>query len=484
MRMETRIATGILILVWLVTIALTLSAPRNHDEHMYLGAASQLGEHRLYAEFAFPQTPYSVWIYAGILKLAPGNWTLLPARLLQILVSACIILASYRLARRLGAGVVTATLLPVLLYHDEIWRITAPLARNYDFAQLAILGALLLLPLQATDSSGRVRWALAGALAGVAIGFKLSYAPLSLVIVASPLILGHGLRWLPWVLAGAVAGIVPMLLALLGVDPTVVWFNLVDYHLLNARFNELREVAGRLDARQWVRRTDHAVLVAMALATLVTVRRRDWGPNGKLVLAVLLASMLMAFGPKPTQAAYGAPLVLALLLIPLVGLEGRQGWRRRGLQVMVALGGLVMLGHHMGANGRAFSRLLEPHRWTPVMVHQKGLELARCLGQDQGQPMASTQALPVLEAGRTLSPEWVSYPFIWRLDGLMDPVMVQRVRAVSPSTLATTMAEVSPSAILVGKRPWDGPLREWAMTQGRMRIPLGQSVEVWLPRPD
>ena len=100
---ERHASRALLAFAWLMCVATTLTERVDRDEHMYLAAAHLSAEHRLYEDFAFLQTPYSVGVYRAVSAVSPGDWTLLPARIFKILLTAGMIVLLFAVLRRLGA---------------------------------------------------------------------------------------------------------------------------------------------------------------------------------------------------------------------------------------------------------------------------------------------------------------------------------------------------------------------------------------------
>jgi len=491
-----RFVAGALALCWLLCLCAALTSEVNRDEHMYQAAAALLAHERLYADYAFLQPPYAVWIYAGVQELTPGDRVLLGARLFKALVAAGLLVALFRLLRRLASDPVLAALLVALLVHDSVVRGMVGLARNYDLAQLAILGALLLLPLRRTDPQGRLRLVLAGTLAGAAVGCKLTYAPLALAAVGWPLVAPAcfvaGRRALAWTAIGCVAGLLPLGGACLGVDPAVLRFNLLDYHLLNGTWHvragagEGLDLAGRVhDARRLYRDTDHAALAVLTLvaAALTGWRGRPRGDSGgRLGWLLVAAGVVMVAVPSPVQPAYYAPLLVGAAAVAASCAARLAGGARRALGMVAAAACLVAVAHHGAADLRLLRAAARPAAWPVARLHEAGEALAALTADRPDQPIATTHPLYALAAGRPLESAFATGEFAWRVGDLVDDEAQRRFRLVSPRTLPALIAERPPAAIVVeAAAPWDGPLVDAARARGWRRAALAPGVDAWLP---
>ncbi len=491
---ERRVVLVVVSVAWIVCLALALTRSVQPDEHMYLTAAHLEG--RLYEDYAFLQPPYSAWVYATVDRLVPGSHILLPARVFSAAVAAGLLAAFFVLLRRCGAGALLAALLVLLLVHDAFVRITIGLARNYDLAQLAIVTALLLLPLAGAEPVRRGRLVLAGALAGVAIGMKLTYAPLALLVIAWPLVAPAGTGWarrmVVWTSAGLVLGLLPMGIAFVGVDPETIRFNLLDYHLLNARYCDLEGIGRGLtlaakfqDAQRLYRYGDHAVLIGLGVVAAVIgliPKARAGKAAVRLALLWLAAALVILLVPRPTHDSYYAPLLLGFLLLVAAAAGGASRLRTRMLQGAAVLACCVAVGHHLPADVRMMRQLADPGSWAGVQVHRAGRELAELVG-DTTAPVTTVSSLYALEGGLRIHPELAAGRFTLRLNDLVDEPDQDRFRVVTSTDLPRLLMGRRPAAVLAGTRDrFAGPLTEWAAKQGWQPTAIdGGRIEVWLP---
>lgn len=487
----------LLVLAWLACLAAALTEPVNRDEHMYLGAASLASEHRIYADFAFLQTPYSVWVYQLGSQVTPGDWILLPARLLKTLVAAAIIVVLFAVARRLGARPILAGGLVLLLFQNELVRRMAGLARNYDFAQLAILAALLLAPVRRDDPRGAGRLFLVGAVTTAAIGFKLTYAPLALLVLAWPVLAGavRDGRGLFALAAGAATGLIPLAISLVGVDPAAVRFNLLDYHFLNAEFHVQEgyephaTLLGRAARGLGITlAADHRPLVGMALAAAIlglapwpSPRARRPGAPVAFAVAFLAAAALMGVLPRPLQTYYLAPVFFGLVLLVAALAERMASSAVRSLVILC----VVLIAVDVSIQGTAALRVattaIRPAEWTAVRVHRSGRELAAA-SSGEG-PVATTHPIDALEAGLDIYPELGTGEFVWRSGSMLSAAQRRRFRVACAADLDSLLRAKPPGLVLVeeGAR-WDDPLAAWAENAGwRPGSTADSALRYWSP---
>jgi hypothetical protein len=496
--MAERVASiALLALAWMVCAATTLTERVDRDEHMYLAAAALATEHDIYEDFAFLQTPYSIGVYRAVSALSPGHWTLLPARIFKILLTAGMIGLLFAFLRRLGARPLLAAALVVLLYQDDLIREMSALARNYDLARACVLLALLILPLRADDPSSRIRLLAVGILASASIGFKLTYAPLALLLLVWPLV-PHSVNRLhrvKWLAIGALAGLAPLVSVAIGVEPSVLHGNLIGYHFLNAEFH----VAEGYEpyATVWDRTTrtigtilspEHrplsaTVAIALALNVARWSRPRNWVPGQRaiFVLCFLVAALVIAVVPRPVQASYFAPTFFGLTMVVAVAASRLT---TGGAQTVLAFSVLSLIAVGTLRAPEAVDLLKaasDPNRWTGVVTHRSGNQLAALRAGPE--PVVTTHPIFALEGGCTLYPELATGEFTWRVGALLGPERRRQLKVASAETLAEFL-ESRPARAVVTEidGPWDQPLVDWAIAHGwNETILVDPEIRAWTP---
>lgn len=489
---------SVLAIAWLGCLAAALTVPLNRDEHMYLGAASLLDSARLWGDFAFLQTPYSAWLYHLGLALAPGDWALLSARLVKAATAAGMVVVVFALARRLGARPWLAAGLVLLLFQNALVREMAGLARNYDFAQLSVLCALLLAPLGKDDAAPTLRLVAVGALATAAIGFKLTYAPLAALALAWPVLAGpaRSARAVLALSVGGVLGLVPLALSMWGVDPVVVRFNLLDYHFLNAEFHAREGYAPQADLLDRAARglgvvlaPGHRPLVGMGVAALLLVLapwskrapRRPWA-GVALAACFLGAAVVIGIVPRPLQTSYFAPVFFGLVLA-VAALSAHLP--RAGANSLLALC-VVMAAFAVAVRapdpGPSLRKLLRPSQWTVVRVHRAGEELAQASDGAGAGPVATTHPIFALEAGLPIYPELAAAEFAWRSGSMLSPDERERFGVACGANLEQLLRRRPPAVVLTEEfAPWDGPLTAWATGRRWPAVPLSDpTLRAWM----
>ncbi len=217
-------------------VAHVLTAPLDHDEHMYVAAGVLWPERHLYSDFLYFQTPYLPVLYSALFGAAHVERLLFAARLFTAVVTVASALLVGGVAWRLGRDMVAAAAAVLLFCASPAVQNAVGQASNYAAPMAASMCACALLLLPAK----RRPLALAGcgAALGVAIGLKLYYATLVVPIAASVWIApeGHGRhRLLLPFFAGLGVAVAPAAFLVLR-DPVAGWFANVGYHTLNTQW--------------------------------------------------------------------------------------------------------------------------------------------------------------------------------------------------------------------------------------------------------
>jgi hypothetical protein len=496
-RLERGVTFALLLVCWVFCASNALNERIDRDEHMYLSAARLSEDFRIYEDFAFLQTPYSVGVYRAVLALAPDPWTLLPARIFKTIVTAAMITLLFIALRRFGARPLMAAGLITLLYMTDVIRDVAAYARNYDLAQMGILAGICIAPLRDTDPSGRVRMVLVGALASIAVGFKLTYAPLTVVLIAWPLTFGSGRRLdrATWLGAGAILGLIPAAVTMIGVDPAVLRLNLLDYHFLNAEYHaaagneplssfwdRLSRTAGTLLARE------HRPLLAMstfglALNLAQWSRPKAWipGPRAWFVIAFLVASVVLTAVPRPIQLAYFAPTFFGMTFFVAVA-TGRLTRGGRQTMLLLTLASVAVTGSlKFEKEWGLLVRASDPDNWTGIVTHRVGQQLVEIT--EPGRPVATLHPVFVLDAGLPIYRELATGPFAWRVGPFLGPELQALLHSTSAEGLDDLLEEHPPGAVVtkIGTK-WDGSFVAWANDAAwRKQDSAHPRIKLWVP---
>ena len=489
----------------------------DHNEHMYISAGVQAAQSQsIYHDFAYLQMPYLPLWYGKLFQwLHLRAYYLLAGKLVSCTFLSLSAAALFLISRRV-AGQVSFALGIVALFLLNM-TIVGPAAEVSNYIAPLALSLLSFYAFLASTDRSRVKplgLALAGFCLALAIGLKLTYAP-----IAAPFLVAIG--WLPTEgasraaafryrltrgLAPFVGGLALGLLPLLGY--LFEWdrflFNNVGYHDLNTRWRQLTGFAGamsiaaKLDfARQVFMRADNLILlvgVVLGCGLVLWAGRKQrlvvssLPPGARLAFLFVVTAAATALAPTPSFFQYFALPVSGLFLLLIYAwapVAQNAAWRP-GLAVLVLV---LACG---AANGpglqRSLTRLADPQTWSGVQIHQAALSVRRALeaaGADTTGKVATLSPLYAVEAGLPIYPQLATGPFLFRVGDLLSAEQRQRFIASSPQTIHDLLDAEPPAAILVGfEGDLDAALREYA-TQRHYEKQAGMAggVELYIRPP-
>lgn len=283
------------------------------DEGFHLLAAQLINAgKRPYLDFLFPQTPLIAYWNAVWMRWFGESWRVVHAVSATLTAGALLLAGDYVRTRlpvpawRLPAALATALLIALNTATFEFGAI----AQAYGLCLFLIVAAFRL-SILAVERRGPLWGALAGAMAGAAAASSLLTAPVAPVLLLWVAIRNRvGNRWAKSAafVAGAIVPFLPLLRLYL-LAPRQVLFNVVEYHLFYRQLDwegALRHDLGVLGA--WINSASALLLVLLAFAGLLFVRRSGWDRDRKaqyyLCGWLVLALCLHLCSAHPTFARY------------------------------------------------------------------------------------------------------------------------------------------------------------------------------------
>jgi hypothetical protein len=340
--------------ILLLLITLVMFKRVDHDEHQFVASGALLARHGLlpYRDYPYFHLPNLAFVYAALDGLSPD--LLLNARLFNCVCSACTLSVMFALAfrwferLRSGLGAPAGAVLVAGVMLNPIFTYTTGKAWNHDLPVLLTLLAVLSLWRWRGSTKGGVvgpaAWAAAcGALFGLAVGTRLTFAPAGAAFVAcfmgtSRMTRREKLVAVAVFLAAAGVAMAPSWV-LLAVAPRQFLFGNFQYPALNTEFRRAENYPRAMDAVGKVKYLFTDLLVqpgtlALFLATVASIaglpRPRGGRPHpGRFEAASLLlvgAALLgAAFAPTPLWLPYFfAPVPFAALFVARVAADERK----------------------------------------------------------------------------------------------------------------------------------------------------------------
>lgn len=460
----------------------------SHNEEMYIAAGVLISDGLVpYRDFAYLQTPYLVWIYGGLFRLLPepGGY-LLAAKSVSLAAYGASLILVFQIERVITASRTVALLITAFVATNLIIILSTAEASNYALPLALTLGALRACQVE------RRRWMLAGLLMGLAIGVKLTFAPL-----AAPLLVAavrERSRDGGSCLLGLALGLVP-LAAHLAAGFDVVAFNNVGYHLMQAQWRIEHDVGPALTLLSKLRLAGSLVIhepptlcVLAALATgLIWTRPWPRSPEARLGLGLVATASVAALAPTPVFPQYFA--LSATLGILMLGFLWQRPPAYAGVRVLPVLACLV-LGASVSIapiTWQEVSALADRRNWASFHLRDAGHEVRTAIdahGGLAGRPVATLSPIMALENGLPIYRELATGSFAyWPGDMLTDEER-RRYVTTSPGTIGALLAAAPPAAVIVGFRgELDLPLRTYAESNGFTGpFPLFNGAEYYLSR--
>jgi 4-amino-4-deoxy-L-arabinose transferase-like glycosyltransferase len=506
-----KIITGVLVSLFLSFVFasclnLAMQKPLNHDEHQFVAVPELLATRGLFPYLGCPQfhMPNLVFVYGLIFTFT--DHVLLPARLFSVACAFVLVLTVFLVGRHafrelhpvacflFAAGGV------LLLLSNPLFIWTSGRAWNHDFPTLLAVLAFLLHCRAARQSKPAKLLFVSGLLLGLAIGTRISFAPL-VVPFAGILLFHRGSAapeprvvssLLPWG-CGALAGVLPTLVLFL-LAPGRFLYSMISYHELEPVWRHELNLGGHMSlgeklafARNVMGEPGNLVLVLAFvwlgwLPRIVLDRERHRKYFEVMFVWILLPFLVIgALVPTPTFRQYLYAPIPFLVLGVLYGVSSLRTHEKAKIWPLqfFALAAIVCCAY-WPSEGRLSPHVVSTRTWYPVQAHETGLELRAIVGK--GKVLTLAPLFP-LEAGLDIYPEFASGAFAWRRAHLIPADMRKKLGVVGKMDLDALLENDPPAAILVGYEQESGledAFIEYAQSNGYTALELPEKKTLWL----
>ena len=482
----------------------------SHDENQFIAPAALIARDGLlpYRDYALLHVPTQVLLFAGFDKIF--GQILLPARLFCGLCGLGIVGLLGAFSDRLGVGfaggwrALTVLLLGLLLVMSSVYTDSVGEAWNHDFPILLIVSAFLLHLRSAVTVKPGLTLALSGLAVGLAIGSRLSFAPV-LAPFGLGILLLPGRSWgsragLAAIFSGAViAGLLPTLFFAVAYPEQFYFGNFV-YPKFSKLWRDMGfpmdtsglhySAAGILDPdlhskprNLWANKfrnfsrgfvLKNAPLVIAFLLALPFVIRQARQRNFRSLFLLLLLPFVIygCFAPTRYHEQYfyaAAPFLILTIACALPALPQTRATTGAVVGILFAGGVATALMNKPWENIRP--RIFTYERWQPVIDHEVGVRVREHVGE--GRVLTITPGY-VTEGGVDIYPELATGSFAWRTSQLVSPEKRKRLRIISPEDLEARLAGDPPAAVLLRhKEPnLEEPLLAYAKAHGYAPIEM------------
>ncbi len=404
-----------------------LITPLDRDEHQFLASACLVARAGLqpYRDFAYFHVPNLVYLYA------PFCWSEHPFLWARLFNGACafaLCLIIFCVVRRRWqrCGNLVAAAAVILFCNGDIFKFTAGKIWNHSSGALCALLAILAL---------LRRWFFAsGLLLGMALGIRLSFAPLVLPFLLA--IFVGAQRWRRLLLfgaGGAIANLPSIYFCLTSGDN--FRFAQFGYRTLNRLY--LKETAPGFDPGLAIKlqqllqdlRADLPsaaifviALLGISLLAVDAFRGRAKVTRETWFLAALLPFLFIgSLAPKPVHEQYWFQLLPFLLLLGLLALGQVQA------RLLSIFGGAVLLLFAVLSLPKHpnFDKLRQRKGWTPHRVARAAAEIRDALPRND-EPVLTLSPIYLIEAGLPFVSEFATGPFAWRVSHFVSSAEAAR----------------------------------------------------------
>lgn len=492
--------------------ALSMGKQLDHDEHQFVASGALLARQGLlpYRDYPYFHLPNQVFVFAALDRIS--SRLLLSARLFNVTCSTCTLSVLLVLGLRWFAcfGARTsryaAAALVVGVMFNPVYAYTSGKAWNHDLPVLLTLLALLSIWRWRTANGGAaVAWiAACGALFGLAVGTRLTFAPCGAAFIGS--IFFTSLKTRRQKLAALGCFSIAALLALaptfwfIAATPRQFWFGNFRYPELNTEFRRHEHYERSMTAlgkiaylfKDVLIRPGNLLLAIAAGASLVAMRQKPGDlPHPRrfemLSLAMLIGTLLIGtFAPTPLWWPYFfAPVPFLGLFVACVAADERKtaaeaaGWWK-ALAVFALITFVAGVGKY-----REMAPPTNPTRWIPERIHAQGVEIA---SRTAGGRVLTLAPLIPMEGGCAIYEPFATGPFALRIAGMIREEDELLFKEVDDEDLGEMIQGRPPAGALLGfENALERPLRLWVERHTFAHVPLKtpgdpavKAAELWI----
>ncbi len=486
------------LLVFAFVLELGMTRGLSHDEHQHVAAGALIARDGLqpYRDFPHFHTPYLPYTYALIFRAS--DYLLNSARLLSVFCATAILgllgSVGYGLFRSRGrviAGSVCAGTV-LLAMTTALFSGTSGRAWNHEPSLLLALLAFLA-HVKGLRSGGAAWLASSGVLLGLAIGTRITYAPLlapfGLALLLGPSTCGFQWRRVLAFSGGVLVGLAGLIFAFAMV-PEQAFFDNFGFAKTNIAYRFSTGTPRTMTALKKLRfvfkeivRRDPALFVAGLLPLLIACAvNRGSGLRLRLELRFLLwvlpFLLFGSFAPSPLFNQYFYPLVPFLLLAGLyacASIPADNPWLRR---TMLIGSMAILLSVWMGAHAyKDFRDAFRTSYWKGTRIHLRAEEIRSHVSN--GRILTFAPIYP-LEAGLSIYPSFSTGPIAYRISPYLDAAKAGRLGITSPGTLGSALEAAQPTGVLLGFETGERDFLKYAREHGYRAVVLGDGNELWL----
>lgn len=479
-------------------LANSLTYPINHDEQQYVAAAYMAIDKTLYKDFIYLQTPYFPLVVSYLYQILDTQQYFLTARVINFGFSFLTVLMTALIVLRAARSKSLAAVAAVLLTSSSVMLFSFGVARNDMLpCMFQMTGLLFYLESYRSKRYHRFFLVVAGALAAMAVGSKISYVffPAGLLIYLLRVDWRAKTFSTLWLALGGLLGSVPMLYYAVIAPEGFLYGNLGYHSTAPFEWYASRGLEGRLtfmDQMVQIRRFFLSSPVTWATVTVIALIAAWHLAKGKMgnfvgrlkleghaVLPLLcLLAIPMCILPKPTWIQYFVLIVPLMIVLAAVMVRASQPDARPVFHFLYAVLALVAAVPGAWKMGHNLSGLVDKTAWADKEI-TKIVDQLVSIQQETGKTLkvATLSPMHVLDANVDTYPELASGPFYYRTSYLQTEAFTAAIKGVSKSGLASFLDSSPPDVILIGYEQdtrinLDDDFRRYALARGYQEQPV------------
>jgi hypothetical protein len=489
---------GAVLVIFPLFFAQSMGRSLSHDEHQHVAAGVLVAKEGLlpYRDFPFLHTPNLPLVYG--LFLGHCEQLLLSARLFSTvcasLIAAVLCLAAFRAFAAAGTWRwIFVAAVPLLLATCPVVVFSEGRATNHDFSiLLAVLATICHLAAIRNARRGPMLF-LSGLLLALAMGTRVTFAPLVVPFLASIFFLSTGRARLSQIAVFALGGVIGALpvLWLFCEAPAKFIYGVLQFSQTNLDYREATGNPQNMTVLTKLRFLFKEILVpnyAVFVAAVVPLAAFEWQrrltrsrfPGELMFLLSLLPFLLVgSFAPSPAFEQYFFVFVPFLLLVGIFCASRLA--IPAGMVKPIALACVVVVATSafvVWPGYRNLDELSDSRKWTPVKRHREARELRNY----PAKKILTLAPIHVLEAGLQIDPAFVTGPFAWRVANYLPQPERGVIGLIGSEDLESHLAAHPVEGILVGhEQQWEPALIAYAKQHGYQPMSMGDEDEVlWL----
>jgi hypothetical protein len=506
---DTALSVAILIYATIVSVWYSILGSISHDEHQFMASAFMIARHGLhpYQDFAYFHMPNLAYLYAPFFFT---SYPFLMARLFVGICAAGICLTLFLIARTLFAehDKLSRLIIPIastaLLIHSPLFHLASSCVWNHTPSTLCAVLSFLFHCRALRGKRPLPYFFVSGVSLGMAIGIRLSFAPLILPFFFSMMILRVGALRKKWMhmfvfTIGILLANLPAVFFFVSNYSDFVFGNL-GYAKLNTLYRKEMEYTTAMTFIEKVRYLKDSVfakpgelpIVVVTLYSLVVfgiTKMRTHAPTRSEIVFLLLLLPFVYLGcmaPTPTWHQYYFSSIPFLILLSLYTLSHlRYSAFSEAAALLLAVMALLSFVYSSPFLSRSMVyRLMRPASWTPIRVHQEAEKLRSYVDSRSGDGAVLTLSpLWAIESGLPIYKEFVTGPFAYRVSHLLSAKEAAERGLPLRSGVKSFIEEKHPRAILTGQereKQLEIPFISGADEFGYQQIVTPRGFVLWL----